>query len=110
MGLHAYHPRGHVPQERATRLDPGVPVLSCDHQTDEKVPKETWGSDYLVVWAMASLTDGFREDRLSVASSESMGLQFIRRAVDASMKLHLYRYTHPEVYFRRQYPRLATIR
>ena len=31
----------------------------CDRQTDEKVAKETWASDYLVVWAMATLTDGF---------------------------------------------------
>ena len=59
---------------------------------------------------MAASTDGFREDNLSVASSESMGVQFLGRAVDASMKLHLYRYTHREVYFQRQYPRLATIR
>ena len=33
----------------------------CDRQTDKKVEKETWGSDYLVVWAMATSTDGFRK-------------------------------------------------
>ena len=37
-------------------------------------------------------------------------MQFLGRAVDASMKLHSYRYSHREVSFRRHYPRLATIR
>ena len=82
----------------------------CDRQTDQRVVKESWGSDYLVVWAMATSTEGLRKDGLSVSSSESMGVQFIRRAIDASMKLHQYRYTHREVFFRRKYPRLATIR
>ena len=59
---------------------------------------------------MATSTDGFKDDKLSVALPESMGVQFLRRAVDASMQLHSYRYSHREEYFRRQYPQLATIR
>ena len=74
------------------------------------VSKETWGSDYLVVWAMATTTDGFKEDKLSVASQQSMGVQFLRQAVDASMQLHSYRYSYTEEYFCRQYPQLATIK
>ena len=72
--------------------------------------KETWGSDFLVVWDLATTTDGFKEDKLSVASPETMGVQFLRRAVDASMQLHSYQYSHREEYFRRQYPQLATFR
>ena len=72
--------------------------------------KETWGSDFLVVWAMATATDGFQTDKLSVAAAESMGVQFLIQAVDASMRLHNYRYTHRQVFFRRQYPHMATIR
>ena len=71
--------------------------------------KETWGSDFLVVWDLATTTDGFKEDKLSVASPETMGVQFLRRAVDASMQLYSYRYSHREEYFRRPYPQLATI-
>ena len=70
----------------------------------------SWGSDFLVVWAMATTTDGFKDDKLSVASKDSMGVQFLRQAVDASMRLHSYRYSHREVLFRKQYPQLATLR
>ena len=81
-----------------------------DQRTGEKVAKETWGSDYLVVWAMATGTDGFREDGLSVATADPMGVQFIKHAVDASIKLHQYRYTHREKYLQEEYPRLSSIR
>ena len=46
------------------------------------------GSEYLVVWAMATATDGFHKDGLSVATADSVGVQFIKRAVDASIKLN----------------------
>ena len=59
---------------------------------------------------MAPSTYGFRKDGLSVASAESMGVQFIKRAVDASMRLHQYRYTYRENSFRKEYPQLSTIR
>ena len=71
-----------------------------DEQTDNRVAKETWGSDYLMVWAMATATEGFRKDSLSVATKDSMGMQFLKHTVDASVKLHQYRYTHREPYFR----------
>ena len=78
----------------------------CDRDTDRRI---TWGSDFLVVWAMATTTDGFKDDKLSVASKDSMGVQFLRQAVDASIRLHSYRYSHREVLFRKQYPQLATV-
>ena len=59
---------------------------------------------------MATSTDGFRKDGLSVDSAESMGVQFIKRDVDASIKLHHYWYTHREDYFRKKYPQLSSIR
>ena len=63
----------------------------CDRDTDRRVSKKTWGSDFLVVWAMATTTDGFKEDKLSVASQESMGLQFLRRrgCIDAAVLVPL---------------------
>ena len=64
----------------------------CDRKTDRQVAKEPWGVDFLVVWSMATATDGFVEDKLSFATKDSMGVQFLRRAVDASIQLHLYRF------------------
>ena len=60
--------------------------------------------------AMATTTDVFHEDKLSVASKDSMGVQFLRRAIEVSMQVHSYRYSHREEHFRQQYPQLATIR
>ena len=59
---------------------------------------------------MATATDGFREDGLSVATAESISVQFIKHAVDASIKLHQYQHTYREEYFREEYPRLSSIR
>ena len=50
----------------------------CDRPTEKGVQKEAWGADFLVVWAMATTTDGFRKDGLSVATPESMGVQFLK--------------------------------
>ena len=63
-----------------------------------------------MVWAMATTTDGFRKDGLSVATPESMGVQFLKQAVEASVRLHTYRYEHRQEYFRRQYPHMSSIR
>ena len=82
----------------------------CERQTDRGVEKETWGSGCLVVWAMATTTDGFQTDKLSVAAAESMGVQFLIQAVDASMRQHAYRYAHRQEFFRRQYPQMSSIR
>ena len=82
----------------------------CERQTDRGVEKETWGSGCLVVWAMATTTDGFQTDKLSVAAAESMGVQFLIQALDASMRQHAYRYAHRQEFFRRQYPQMSSIR
>ena len=81
----------------------------CERLTEKGVQKEAWGADFLVVWAMATTTDGFRKDGLSVATPESMGVQFLQRAVEASVRLHAYRYEHRQEYFRRQYPHMSSI-
>ena len=72
--------------------------------------KETWGADFLVVWSMAIVTDGFVEDKLSFATKDSMGVQFLRRAVDMSIQPHLYRCQYREERFKESYPRLSSIR
>ena len=59
---------------------------------------------------MATATDGFVEDKLSFATKDSMGVQFLRRAVDASTQLHLYRCRYREERFKESYPRLSSIR
>ena len=82
----------------------------CERRTDKGVEKETWGADFLVVWAMATSTDGLRTDKLSVATAESMGVQFLIQAGDAYMRLHSYRYTDRQEFFHRQYPHMSTIR
>ena len=82
----------------------------CGRKTDRQVSKETWGADYLVVWSMATATDGFEGDKLSIATKDSMGVQFLRRAVDASIKLHLYRCRYREERFKESYPKLSSIR
>jgi hypothetical protein len=63
-----------------------------------------------VVWAMATTTDGFQKDGLSVAMPESMGVQFLKQAVEASMRLHKYRNEHRQEFFRRHYPHMSSIR
>ena len=35
-----------------------------DRHTDKGAEKETWGGDFLVVWAMATSTDGVQKDKL----------------------------------------------
>ena len=82
----------------------------CDRKTDRKVSKEAWEADYLVVWAMATATDGFGDDKLSIATQDSMGVQFLRRAEDASIQLHLYRCRYREERFKESYPQLSSIR
>ena len=72
------------------------------------VVKEMWGASYLIVWCMATTTDGFRQDGLSVATQDSIGVEFLKRVVDASMRLHKHRYTHREDSFRRKHPQLQT--
>ena len=59
---------------------------------------------------MATATDGLVEDKLSFASKDSMGVQFLRQAVDASIELHLYRCRYREERFKESYPRLSSIR
>ena len=58
---------------------------------------------------MATSTEGFQIDGLSVATADSMGVQFLIQAVDASMRLHSYRYRRRQEFFRRQYPHMSTI-
>ena len=59
---------------------------------------------------MAAATEGFRKDSLSIATKHSMGVQFLKHTVDASVKLHQCRYTHRQLYFREVYPQLSSIR
>ena len=54
--------------------------------------------------------DGFRRDGLSVATPESMGVQFLKQAVGASMRLHKYRNEHRQEFFRRHYPHMNSVR
>ena len=63
-----------------------------------------------MVWAVATTTDGFRKDGLSVATPESMGVQFLMQAGDASRRLHKYRNEHRQEFFRRKYPHMCSIR
>ena len=82
----------------------------CDRPTEKRLHMEAWGADFLVVWAMATTTDGFKKDGLSVATPESMGVQFLKQALEASMRLHKYRNEHRQEFFRRDYPHMNSIR
>ena len=46
----------------------------------------------LVIWAMATKTQGFTADKLSTATRDSLGTQFLLKAVDASSRLWKIRY------------------
>ena len=81
-----------------------------DREVEQHIVKEMWGASYIVVWCMATTTDGFRQDNLSVATQDSMGVQFLKQVVDASMRLHKYRYEHREVCFKEQYPNFHSIK
>ena len=59
-----------------------------DRQVERHIEKEMWGASYLVVWCMATTTEGFRQDNLSVATQDSIGVQFLKQVLDASMRLH----------------------
>ena len=41
-----------------------------------------------------------------MATQDSVGVQFLQQVVDASMRLHQYRYEHREVIFKDQNPHL----
>ena len=51
-----------------------------------------------------------RKGGLSVATADSMGVQFLIQAVSASMRLHSCRYEHRQEFFLPQYPHMSTIR
>ena len=68
--------------------------------------EETRGASYIVVWCMATTTNAFQTEGLSMATQDSVGVQFLQQVVDASMRLHQYRYEHREVIFNDQNPRL----
>ena len=55
---------------------------------------------------MATTTDGFGQENLSVATQDSIGVQFLQQVVNASVKLHKYRYEHREVIFKDRNPHL----
>ena len=57
---------------------------------------------------MAITTDGFRQENLSVATQDSIGVQFLQQVIDTSIKLHQYRYEHREVIFKDRNPDLRT--
>ena len=61
-----------------------------DRAVERNVGQEVWGASYIVVWCMATTTDGFHQDNLSVATQDSIGVQFLKQVIDASMKLHQY--------------------
>ena len=78
----------------------------ADRVVDRAVVEETHGASYIVVWCMATTTTAFQTEGLSVATQDSVGVQFLQQVVDASMRLHQYRYEHREVAFREQNPHL----
>ena len=49
---------------------------------------ETRGASYIVVWCMATTTNAFKTEGLSVATQDSVGVQFLQQVVDAFMRLH----------------------
>ena len=55
---------------------------------------------------MATTTTGFHQEGLSVATQDSVGVQFLQQVVDASTRIHQYRYEHREVIFKGQNPHL----
>ena len=57
---------------------------------------------------MATTTDGVRQDSLSAATQDSVGVQFLTQVVDGSMRLHQYRYQHREAVFKERHPDLHT--
>ena len=80
----------------------------ADRKVEQHVVKEAWGASHIVVWCMATTTNGFRQDSLSAATQDSMGVQFLRQVIDGSMRLHQYRYQHREAVFKERHPDLHT--
>ena len=78
----------------------------ADRVVDRAMVGETRGASYIVVWCMATTTNAFQTEGLSVATQDSVGVQFLQQVVDASMRLHQYRYEHREVIFKGQNPHL----
>ena len=60
----------------------------ADRVVEKAVVEETRGASYIVVWCMATTTNAFRAEGLSVATQDSVGVQFLQQVVDASMRLH----------------------
>ena len=46
----------------------------------------------MVIWAMATKTQGFTDDHVGTATKDSLGTQFLIKAVEASTKLWTERY------------------
>ena len=49
-----------------------------DRVVERAVVEETRGASYIVVWCMATTTDAFRTEGLSVATQDSVGVQFLQ--------------------------------
>ena len=64
----------------------------------------------LMVWAMATKTEGFRADKLSTASQDSLGVQFLSEAITASIRLHEHRAQEREQALRSEFRTTLTLK
>ena len=53
---------------------------------------EVYSPTCMVIWAMATKTQGFADDHIGTATKDSLGTQFLVKAVKASAKLWTERY------------------
>ena len=57
----------------------------------EDVRREVWSASHVVVWSMATATDGMKKERMPISTQDSIMVRFIKKVIDASIELYEHR-------------------
>ena len=100
-----------------TRAYPCTHLKSLDawlktkwYKEEQGLREESRGPKCWVVWSVATKTEGFQVDKLSAAKEGSLGVQFLREAVTASMQLYEHRAKEREKAMRLRMNTTQTVR
>ena len=55
------------------------------------VQQQIWTAACIMVWAMATSTEGFKEEKFPTHGRDEWGVQYLRCAIDASIRMHEHR-------------------
>lgn len=57
----------------------------------DDIKRELWSASHIVVWPMATTTEGMKKEKMPVSTQDSVGGKCIKKVLDASIDLYEYR-------------------